>query len=197
MYHIPTKVAASLASSSTDPKMHPGGGDQTRGVRGVSVVHNQTRFGIKGIWSTKRHPHKLILQWFKDESDVKINLSSLLFWKSGQSLCVCGKKPCKELLRSSVAFSYRLKWLTPSSLLPLKAAFSLSRSLSFLCLSLYSSLSVLPSQRLAGFSARGALGCKALHVEGEGETNKSALVLQKQAHRCMPVKRSVRLLWLP
>lgn len=62
---------------------------------------------------------------------------------------------------------------------------------------LYSSLSVLPSQRLAGFSARGALGCKALHVEGEGETNKSALVLQKQAHRCMPVKRSVRLLWLP
>lgn len=63
--------------------------------------------------------------------------------------------------------------------------------------SLYSSLSVLPSQLLAGFSAHGALGCKALHVKGEGETNKSALVLQKQAHRCMPVKRSVRLLWLP
>lgn len=70
---------------------------------------------------------------------------------------------------------------------------------SFLSLAvfLYSSLSVLPSQCLAGSSAPGALGCKALHVEGEGETNKSALVWQKQAHRCMPVKRSVRLRSLP
>lgn len=85
---------------------------------------------------------------------------------------------CEEFLRS-LAFSCRLKWLTPSSLLPLKAAFALSPPTSLL----------LPSQCLAAFSTCSTLGCKALHVEGEAETNKSALVWQKQAHRCMPMKK--------
>lgn len=61
-------------------------------------------------------------------------------------------------------------------------------------LSLNSSFSAFPSQRLAASSPHSALGCKALRVRGEGETNKSALVLQKQAYRCMSVKGSVRLL---
>ena len=46
-------------------------------------------------------------------------------------------------------------------------------------------------------SIRHALECKALGGEGERETDKNALVLRKQAHRCTPVKRSMRFPWPP
>lgn len=137
--------------------------------------YDQTHFRIKAILSTKGDPYKQILQCFKDKPDIKINLSSLLFGKSTVFMWK-GLFIRTEVINTILPAASQSSFLSP-----------------FLCLS----LSVLPSQRLAGSSARGALGCKALHVEGEGETNKSALVLQKQAHRCMPVKRSVRLLWLP
>lgn len=54
-----------------------------------------------------------------------------------------------ELLRCPSAFPARLKSLTPSSRLPLKSAFSLHLHPSFPPLSLNSSFSAFPSQRLA------------------------------------------------
>lgn len=79
-------------------------------------------------------------------------------------------------------FTKGLKCLMPSSPLPLKSASSPSSSSS-------SATMYCQTRLLAGASAHGALECKALHVKGEGETNKSALVLQKQAHRCVPCEK--------
>lgn len=150
-------------------------------------MNDQTGFlSAKGIWTwkeiVKREDYSsLFFSREMNQASTLIKFFTPFFDFDTERLSV---DMCRELLRCSMPFSQRLKWLTPSSPLPLKSASSPLSSSSYSSATLYCQ-----TQLLAGAFAHCTLGCKALHVKGEGETNKSALVLQKQAHRCMPCEK--------